>query len=76
MAVDMNLLLRGYFLKAHSFKQTQHRVRRLPNKEMLDKIQAINIETPLIWHGNIARVISVVQLWEFHNTQLNNFFVH
>lgn len=43
---------------------------------MLDKIQAINIETPLIWHGNIAHVISVVQLWEFHNTQLSNFFVH
>lgn len=43
---------------------------------MLDKIQAINIETPLVWHGNTAHVISVVQLWEFHNTQLNNFFVH
>lgn len=58
MAVEMNLLLSSLFLKAYSFKQTQHPVRRLPNKESLDTIQAINTETALIWDGCILCVIS------------------
>lgn len=58
MAVEMNLLFSSLFLKAYSFKQTQHPVRRLPNKENLNKIQAINTEAALIWDGSIVCVIS------------------